>query len=66
VEITNRAIEMLGLPEGKPSYILDIGCGSGLSGQVLEEQGHYWLGCDVSKDMLDIARERDSDTGDGT
>lgn len=64
VEITERAIEMLALPDGRPSYILDIGCGSGLSGQVLEKHGHYWCGCDISGDMLNVAREHDSTTGD--
>lgn len=57
-EITQRAIELLRLDDGKPSYILDIGCGSGLSGQVLEEMGHVWVGCDVSRDMLNVAKER--------
>ncbi len=41
-EITERAIELLKLPSssssaqdgGRPSLILDVGCGSGLSGQV--------------------------------
>jgi 18S rRNA (guanine1575-N7)-methyltransferase len=42
-EISERAIEMLGLPEGKPAFILDVGCGSGLSGEALEEAGHYWV-----------------------
>lgn len=58
-EITLRAIELLLLPSDRPSsFILDIGCGSGLSGQVLEDQGHVWVGCDVSRDMLQVARER--------
>lgn len=60
-EITERAIELLRLDEtdtGRPSLILDIGCGSGLSGQVLEERGHVWVGCDVSRDMLTVAQER--------
>ena len=57
-EITNRAIELLTLPEGKASYILDIGCGSGLSGEALERAGHYWAGCDISASMLDVARQR--------
>jgi 18S rRNA (guanine1575-N7)-methyltransferase len=57
-EITERAIELLRLPQDKPSLILDVGCGSGLSGQVLEEKGHVWVGCDVSRDMLDVANER--------
>lgn len=59
-EITERAIELLRLPPAseKPSFILDVGCGSGLSGKVLEEQGHVWVGCDVSRDMLEVANER--------
>ena len=28
-EITERAIELLRLPSDKPSYVLDVGCGSG-------------------------------------
>jgi 18S rRNA (guanine1575-N7)-methyltransferase len=57
-EITDRAIELLKLPSDRPSFILDVGCGSGLSGQVLEEHGHVWVGCDVSRDMLNMANER--------
>jgi len=59
-EITERAIELLRLPplSEKPSFVLDVGCGSGLSGQVLEEHGHVWVGCDVSRDMLEVAKER--------
>lgn len=57
-EITERAIELLKLPSDRPSFILDVGCGSGLSGQVLEEHGHVWVGCDVSRDMLNMANER--------
>jgi len=61
-EITLRAIELLLLPPDETSLVLDIGCGSGLSGQVLEEQGHVWVGCDVSRDMLQVAHERMEDT----
>jgi 18S rRNA (guanine1575-N7)-methyltransferase len=63
-EISSRAIEMLALPEDRPSYILDIGCGSGLSGEALEAAGHYWTGIDISKSMLDVANDRDTENGD--
>ena len=54
--MTERAIELLSLPQGKPAYILDIGCGSGLSGETLTEAGHYWVGVDISPAMLGITR----------
>ena len=50
--MSERAIELLALPEDTPCMVLDIGCGSGLSGQCLEEQGHFWVGLDISRDML--------------
>ena len=60
--MSDRAIEMLGLPEDQPSLILDIGCGSGLSGECLSDQGHHWVGMDISEAMLDIAvSERETD-----
>lgn len=36
----------------KPSLLLDIGCGSGLSGEILTEEGHHWVGMDISGSML--------------
>jgi SAM-dependent methyltransferase len=36
----------------RPSLILDIGCGSGLSGEILEDEGHIWCGVDISGHML--------------
>ena len=63
-EITERAIEMLALPSERTCIILDIGCGTGLSGETVEEAGHYWVGCDISQSMLDVAVERESDKGD--
>jgi SAM-dependent methyltransferase len=50
--MSERAIELLALPDDEPKYILDIGCGSGLSGDVIEEHGHMWVGVDISPAML--------------
>jgi len=58
-QMTLRALELLALPEDEPCFLLDIGCGSGLSGEVLTEQGHFWVGFDISSSMLDIAKERE-------
>jgi SAM-dependent methyltransferase len=57
--MTDRALELLNLPDAFPSYILDIGCGSGLSGEVLSESGHVWVGCDIAPSMLQIALTRE-------
>ncbi|XP_014277008.1 probable 18S rRNA (guanine-N(7))-methyltransferase [Halyomorpha halys] len=72
VQMTERALELLGLPEDEPALLLDLGCGSGLSGSVLEDNDHMWIGLDISKAMLDIALEREvegdlilSDLGQG-
>merc|ERR1712059_19002 len=57
-EMSERALELLALPD-EPCYVLDLGCGSGLSGECCEEQGHMWVGLDISQAMLDVARERE-------
>jgi 18S rRNA (guanine1575-N7)-methyltransferase len=62
--MSERALELLALPPDEPKYILDIGCGSGLSGDVIEEHGHLWVGVDISPSMLDVAVERGVDDGD--
>lgn len=56
--MTERALELLCLEEDVPHLLLDIGCGSGLSGQVIEENGHFWVGVDISEAMLEVANER--------
>ncbi|XP_058821903.1 probable 18S rRNA (guanine-N(7))-methyltransferase [Topomyia yanbarensis] len=61
VQMCERAIELLALPEDDTHLILDIGCGSGLSGSVLEDQGNVWIGIDIAKAMLDVAVEREVD-----
>jgi len=58
-ELTERAIELLLLPADKKCCILDVGCGSGISGEVVEEAGHFMVGVDISADMLDVAAERE-------
>jgi 18S rRNA (guanine1575-N7)-methyltransferase len=37
-----------------PAFILDVGCGSGLSGEILTEEGHLWVGMDIAPSMLGI------------
>ncbi|KZV34785.1 S-adenosyl-L-methionine-dependent methyltransferase superfamily protein isoform 1 [Dorcoceras hygrometricum] len=55
-----------------PFSEIGIGCGSGLSGETLTENGHQWIGLDISQAMLDVALEREvegdlvlSDMGQG-
>ena len=50
--MTHRALELLSLPPDEPKFLLDIGCGSGLSGEILDEEGHVWVGVDISPSML--------------
>lgn len=58
--MTERALELLNLPkDGVPKLLLDIGCGSGLSGEVITESGHHWVGLDIAPSMLDIALDRE-------
>ena len=54
-QLTERALELLALPPGKSAFLLDVGCGSGLSGRVLSSAGHVWVGCDISQSMLQVA-----------
>ncbi|GJN88162.1 hypothetical protein Rhopal_001127-T1 [Rhodotorula paludigena] len=67
-EMTYRCLELLDLPcssmdEDMPrsSYLLDIGAGSGLSGEILTEEGHQWVGMDISGGMLEVALERETE-----
>lgn len=63
--MTRRALELLDLQES--SFILDVGCGSGLSGEILSSTDeidggpHFWTGMDISSSMLAEALERDVD-----
>lgn len=45
-KLTQRAMELLALPDdGIPRMLLDVGCGSGLSGEAITESGHMWTVC---------------------
>ena len=35
-------------------------CGSGLSGEVLTDHGHIWIGVDISYSMLEVAKENET------
>ena len=50
--MTYRALELLNLPLDEPAILLDIGCGSGLSGEILDEEGYIWVGVDIAPSML--------------
>ncbi|XP_077968041.1 18S rRNA (guanine-N(7))-methyltransferase-like [Styela clava] len=71
-KMTERALELLNLPEDSSCFILDVGCGSGLSGETITEMGHCWIGFDISTAMLNVAVEREvegdiinADAGEG-
>jgi 18S rRNA (guanine1575-N7)-methyltransferase len=55
--MAERAIELLNIEPG--SYILDIGAGSGISGETLTENDFIWEGIDISRDMLNIAGSKE-------
>lgn len=70
--LAERAVELLALPPDQPSLLLDVGTGTGLSGEVLTSAGHHWVGTDLSEAMLSTALRRDvegdlmqADAGDG-
>lgn len=60
-EMTLRSLSLLDLPKGKSCFLIDIGCGSGLSGEILDQDGHIWVGMDISPSMLEVALKRDID-----
>lgn len=57
--MSNRCIELLGLNNNNYKLLLDIGCGSGISSNCINELNtEYninWIGVDISKDMLNEA-----------
>ncbi|MCL7051262.1 hypothetical protein MKW94_006311, partial [Papaver nudicaule] len=60
--LSEGALELLALPDDHvPRLLLNIGCGSGLSGEPLTESGHQWISVDISDSMLDVALEREAE-----
>lgn len=43
---------------GKPSLIVDIGCGTGTMCSILSDRGYDMIGIDSSDSMLNVAREK--------
>ena len=60
-QLAKRALEILAIPKGKQKFLLDIGCGSGISGNALARAGHCWVGTDISRAMLKVANDRDTE-----
>eukprot|EP00921_Rhytidocystis_pertsovi_P002944 GHVQ01004916.1.p1 GENE.GHVQ01004916.1~~GHVQ01004916.1.p1 ORF type:complete len:287 (+),score=49.32 GHVQ01004916.1:173-1033(+) len=58
--MTRRAIELCLLPPTGGSLVLDVGCGCGISGDILAESGHVWVGLDISTHMLEVAVEEEA------
>ncbi|KAI5192152.1 18S rRNA (guanine1575-N7)-methyltransferase [Nematocida minor] len=54
--LTERCLDILGNP--KDSFVLDIGCGSGISTEHILDNNNYVVGIDISMKMLDLAKER--------
>ncbi|MDE0305542.1 MAG: methyltransferase domain-containing protein [Albidovulum sp.] len=53
------AVALSDFVEDKAVPILDFGCGTGISGMALTEYGFSTIdGCDISKEMLDLADEK--------
>ncbi|PWA59220.1 Methyltransferase type 11 [Artemisia annua] len=48
-------------PHKRSRVQISLGCGSGLSGETISENGHQWIGLDISRSMLDVALERETD-----
>lgn len=71
-KMTLRALELLNLDSDQPHFLLDLGCGSGLSGEILTEENYNWIGMDISPSMLATGLDRQvegdlflSDLGNG-
>ncbi|KAK1349412.1 putative methyltransferase [Hamiltosporidium tvaerminnensis] len=55
--MTERCIELCEI--SKDHLILDLGCGSGISGCVLSQYEYIWIGTDISHSMLKICKNKE-------
>lgn len=52
-ELTLECLDLLALPaDAGPALVLDVGCGGGLSSEVVERAGHFCVACDVNPQMI--------------
>ena len=57
-QMAERCIELLNIaPDAGPQLILDVGCGSGISGAALSRHGYGWIGVDISDAMLGLCQK---------
>lgn len=45
-------------PPAESGIVVDLGCGSGVTAQILDEVGYSVVGIDASADMINLARKR--------
>jgi len=57
-EMTAFAAKLLKSRRISKGRVLDVGCGTGFSTEVLKEKGYSVVGIDVSQPMLDIAKAK--------
>jgi len=55
-KITLRIIDLLGMKS--PAKVLDIGCATGYSTEVLQELGYDVIGLDINENMINVARAK--------
>ena len=57
-EVESRLLERIEFQRYEPGMVLDLGCGTGLSGALFRRHANRLDGVDLSPAMLDRARER--------
>lgn len=51
-KLTERALELIEIDNSIPQMILDVGCGTAISGQLLVERNQMFVGVDIAPEML--------------